>query len=82
MNLITRVATFLLLSLIGKFGKVLSPPSQGGPGWVGSLPIGRAGVGLLLLLLPLTSFAQFRINLGGDSPLRKLNLAEMAITNL
>ena len=36
----------------------------------------------LFLLLPLTSFAQFRINLGGDSPLRKLNLAEMAITNL
>ena len=30
----------------------------------------------------ITSYAQFRINLGGDSPLRKLNLAEMAITNL
>ena len=44
--------------------------------------IGRAGVGLLLLLLPITSSAQFRINLGGESPLRKLNLAEMAINNL
>ena len=47
-----------------------------------SLPIGRAGVGLLLLLVPLTSFAQFRINLGGGSPLRKLQIAEMAINNL
>ena len=39
------------------------------------LPIGRGlGVGLL--------HAQFRINLGGSSPLRKLQIAEMAINNL
>ena len=35
--------------------------------------LGRAGVGL---------FAQFRINNGEDSPLRKLQYAELAITNL
>ena len=58
------------MNLINRFTKLFAP----------SL-IGRAGVGLFLLL-PLTSYAQFRINLGGDSPLRKLNLAEMAITNL
>ena len=47
-----------------------------------SLPIGRVGVGLLFFLLPLISNAQFRINLGGGSPLRKLQIAEMAINNL
>lgn len=36
---------------------------------------------LLFALFPLTLFAQ-RINLGEDSPLRKLHMAEMAITNL
>ena len=35
--------------------------------------IGRDGVGL---------FAQMRINLGADSPLRKLQIAEMAVNNL
>ena len=34
----------------------------------------------LLLFLPLT--AQIRINMGEDSPLRKLQIAEMAISNL
>ena len=36
--------------------------------------IGRGGVGLL--------YAQIRINNGNDSPLRKLQIAELAITNL
>ena len=35
----------------------------------------------LILLLPQSSVAQ-RINFGGDSPMRKLQIAEMAITNL
>ena len=34
-----------------------------------------------ILLLPQSSMAQ-RINLGSDSPMRKLQIAEMAITNL
>ncbi|MBR5440166.1 MAG: hypothetical protein IKV37_01200, partial [Prevotella sp.] len=42
---------------------------------------GRAGVGLLLFLT-LPCFAQFRLNLGNDAPIRKLQAAEMAITNL
>ena len=42
---------------------------------------GRVGVGLLLLFaLPVS--AQFRMNLGNDSPIRKLQIAEMAISNL
>ena len=35
-----------------------------------------------LLLLSLSASAQFRINTGGDSPLRKLQYAELAVTNL
>ena len=35
-----------------------------------------------LLLLPLTIQAQVRINMGNDSPLRKLQIAEMAISNI
>lgn len=34
----------------------------------------------LLIFLPLT--AQIRINMGEDSPMRKLQIAEMAINNL
>ncbi len=37
---------------------------------------------LLLALLPATTQAQFRINNREDSPLRKLQFAELAITNL
>ena len=37
---------------------------------------------LAALLLTLSLHAQFRINMGGDSPLRKLQIAEMAINNL
>ena len=37
---------------------------------------------LILLLLPLSSNAQMRINLGADSPLRKLQIATIAIENL
>ena len=33
-------------------------------------------------LLSIGAFAQFRINMGEDSPLRKLQIAEMAVTNL
>lgn len=36
----------------------------------------------LSLLLPLTTCAQLRINMRGDGPLRKLQIAEMAVTNL
>ena len=42
---------------------------------------GRVGVGLLLFLT-LPCFAQLRLNLGHDAPIRKLQAAEMAITNL
>ena len=47
----------------------------------------RGGVSRLVLTAVLTLFAfsvsaQFRINAGGDSPLRKLQYAELAITNL
>ena len=44
--------------------------------------IGRVGVGLLLLCLSLETSAQFRINLGKNSPMSKLQYAEMAINNL
>ena len=37
---------------------------------------------LLLLLIVLPASAQLRLNLGDDSPMRKLQIAEMAITNL
>lgn len=36
----------------------------------------------ILSLLPLTASAQLRINMGADAPLRKLQIAEMAISNL
>ncbi len=36
----------------------------------------------ILSLLFLPSKAQFRVNLGADSPLRKLQIAEMAVSNL
>ena len=36
----------------------------------------------ILSLLSIGAVAQFRINMGGDSPLRKLQIAEMAVTNL
>ena len=39
------------------------------------------GILFFILLLPQSSMAQ-RINLGSDSPMRKLQIAEMAITNL
>ena len=42
---------------------------------------GRVGVGLLLFFT-LPADAQFRLNLGNDAPIRKLQAAEMAITNL
>ena len=41
----------------------------------------RAGV-VLFLLFSLSSTAQFHLNLGNDSPIRKLQMAEMAVTNL
>lgn len=37
---------------------------------------------VILSLLPLAGFAQLRINMGADAPLRKLQIAEMAINNL
>ena len=37
---------------------------------------------IAILLFVITANAQFRLNLGGNSPLRKLQLAEMAINNL
>lgn len=36
----------------------------------------------ILSLLSIGTVAQFRINMGEDSPLRKLQIAEMAVTNL
>ncbi len=36
----------------------------------------------VLSLLPIVASAQMRINMGADSPLRKLQIAELAITNL
>lgn len=47
-----------------------------------SSPRGRLGGALLFLLLTLSVSAQMRINFGADSPLRKLQIAEMAISNL
>ena len=34
------------------------------------------------MLLPSLAEAQFRLNLGSDSPIRKMQIAEMAITNM
>ena len=42
----------------------------------------RSIITLAALLLTLSMNAQFRINMGADSPLRKLQIAEMAISNL
>ena len=42
----------------------------------------RSIITLAALLLTLSMSAQFRINMGADSPLRKLQIAEMAISNL
>lgn len=39
-------------------------------------------ISLLSMLLPSLAGAQFRLNLGSDSPIRKLQMAEMAITNM
>ena len=46
---------------------------------------GMRALTLLVVMMmtgALTAGAQIRLNLGGDSPLRKLQVAEMAITNL
>ena len=43
---------------------------------------GRQVLTAVLLLLFLSASAQMRINRGDDSPLRKLQYAELAITNL
>ena len=42
----------------------------------------RSIAAALALLLPLAAAAQMRINIGPDSPLRKLQMAELAIANL
>ena len=44
--------------------------------------IGRVGVGLLFLFTFSPLYAQMRLNMGEDSPLRKLQIAEMATANL
>lgn len=47
-----------------------------------SLPRWGGLLGALLLSLALSASAQMRLNFGSDSPLRKLQMAEMAISNL
>ncbi|MDE6151638.1 MAG: peptidase S41, partial [Prevotella sp.] len=37
---------------------------------------------IFFLLLPLTAAGQLKISLGADSPLRKLQIAHMAVENL
>ena len=44
--------------------------------------IGRVGVGLLFFFTFSPLLAQMRLNMGEDSPLRKLQIAEMATANL
>ncbi|MBQ3804370.1 MAG: S41 family peptidase [Prevotella sp.] len=44
--------------------------------------IRRALCSALLVFIAVTTHAQLRINLGDDSPIRKLSIAEMAISNL
>ena len=44
--------------------------------------IGRVGVGLLFFFTFSPLYAQMRLNMGEDSPLRKLQIAEMATANL
>ena len=60
----------MLMNILSRLKKLIAP----------SL-IGRVGVSLLLLF-PLSASAQFHLNFGNDSPIRKLQVAEMAITNL
>ena len=48
-----------------------------------SISLRRTGGLLLFILISVAPcFAQFRVNMGSDSPLRKLQMAEMAINNL
>lgn len=60
----------MLMNILSRLKKLIVP----------SL-VGRVGVSLLLLF-PLSTSAQFHLNFGNDSPIRKLQVAEMAITNL
>ena len=60
----------MLMNILSRLKKLIAP----------SL-VGRVGVSLLLLF-PLSTSAQFHLNFGNDSPIRKLQVAEMAITNL
>ncbi len=60
----------MLMNILSRLKKLIVP----------SL-VGRVGVSLLLLF-PLSASAQFHLNFGNDSPIRKLQVAEMAITNL
>ncbi len=60
----------MLMNILSRLKKLIAP----------SL-VGRVGVSLLLLF-PLSASAQFHLNFGNDSPIRKLQVAEMAITNL
>ena len=39
-------------------------------------------ISLLCLITALTASAQLKLNFGSDSPIRKLQIAEMAVTNL
>lgn len=60
----------MLMNILSRLKRLIAP----------SL-VGRVGVSLLLLF-PLSASAQFHLNFGNDSPIRKLQVAEMAITNL
>lgn len=60
----------MLMNILSRLKRLIAP----------SL-VGRVGVSLLLLF-PLSTSAQFHLNFGNDSPIRKLQVAEMAITNL
>ena len=60
----------MLMNILSRLKRLIAP----------SL-VGRVGVSLLLFF-PLSTSAQFHLNFGNDSPIRKLQVAEMAITNL
>lgn len=60
----------MLMNILSRLKRLIAP----------SL-IGRVGVSLLLFF-PLSASGQFHLNFGNDSPIRKLQVAEMAITNL
>ena len=60
----------MLMNILSRLKRLIAP----------SL-VGRVGVSLLLLF-PLSASGQFHLNFGNDSPIRKLQVAEMAITNL